>query len=393
MSITSCKAGLRTSVAALCALGGLSVAPASAGGFSLPPADTDILFTEGKYSIRLGGAGIFANQGFSTIRGQAVGYSNYADPIPAPSFAVKVKFAPELSCAFHYSYPYGIGASYNLAAQNGQALSFAELGGLPNATRNIRLTSQEYGGTCAASTSIGPGRAYLLGGGFLQSVRYRESTRLGTLDIAQDAQPGYRVGLAYAIPEYAMQMQVLYRSAVDHTAKGSFTLGPLASAIGLTGGPLSARGVGTLPQSVVVSAQTGIAPQWLVYGSFAWVNWSVLPKFDFTIDQIGPDSKALGLRDGFTTQVGVGHGFTDRLSGTVNLNFDTKTGSASFILPASVGVGLGLEYKTDYGKISGGVLVARVSGGAQRFAAGATVDGTAGPGYAVVTALSYLLDF
>ncbi|MEH3117509.1 MAG: long-chain fatty acid transporter [Methylorubrum populi] len=386
-------ATLRKYSAILCALGWLSAAPAHAGGFSLPVADTDILFTEGNFSIRIGALGIFPNQSFSTIRGQRVGYANYVDPIPAPSFAVKFRIAPELSCAFHFSYPYGIEASYNLAAQNAQALSFAEVGLLPNATRSIRLTTQEYGTTCAASANVGPGKLYVLGGGFLEGVQYRENTRLGTLNLEQDAKAGYRVGLAYAVPEYAMRMQVMYRSAVDHALTGNFTLGPLASAIGLSGGPLVATGAGTLPQSVRVYAQTGIAPQWLVYGAFTWVNWSVLPQFGFTIDQLGPSSKILGLRDGFTTQVGVGHAFTDRLSGTVNLNWDTKTGSAAFILPASVGVGLGLEYKTDYGKIASGVLLARLSGGSQTFAAGATVDGTAGPGYAVVTGLSYLLDF
>jgi long-chain fatty acid transport protein len=379
--------------AGLAALVGAALAqPAQAGGFSLPAADTDILFTEGNLSVRVGGYGIFANQGFNSVAGVRTRDENYLRPLGIPTFAVKFKIAPAFSCALTHSVPYGANVKYGLQAQVITAGALLAQGRLPNATRGFTLDSQEFAATCLAGLPVGPGFLYALGGPLLESIQYRDRSSLGTLKLDSNGVFGYRAGLGYAIPEYALRLQVLYRSEVEHKAGGSFTPGFVAPLIGLRN-VLPATGGGITPQSVKVTAQTGIAPGWLAYGSFTWVNWSVLPRLDFEIAGLGPSSKVLNFRDGYTLQGGVGHVLTERLSGTVNVTWDRRTGNEALVIPESTAVGVGLEYKLDWGKVAAGVSVARLGSGVQSFRAGAQVDGRVGSGYAVAVGTSYLLEF
>lgn len=377
----------------LAALMGSALAqPVHAGGFSLPAADTDILFTEGNLSLRFGGTGVFANQSFSSVAGVRTRDDNIARPLGLPSFAVKFKIAPSFSCALSYSVPYGGIVEYGPEVQGVTAGALRARGGLPNASRGFSIDSQEFAATCLAGLPLGPGLVYTLGGPLLESIHYRDRTPLGTLRLDSNGVFGYRVGLGYAIPEYALRLQVLYRSAVDHKADGTFTPGILAPLIGLRS-VLPVVGSATTPQSVKASAQTGIAPGWLAYGSFTWVNWSVLPSLNYEISGLGATSKILNLRDGYTVQGGIGHVLTERLSGTVNLTWDRRTGSQALVIPQSTAIGLGLEYKLDWGKIAGGVSLARLGSGSQNFRSGASVEGRIGSGYAVAIGTSYLLEF
>jgi long-chain fatty acid transport protein len=80
-------------------------------------------------------------------------------------------------------------------------------------------------------------------------------------------------------------------------------------------------GEGSLPQSLELKAQTGVAPGWLVFGSVKWTDWSALDRLDLTLGG-QPFSNIYDWRDGWTFTAGVGHEFTDRISGAFTVSYD-----------------------------------------------------------------------
>ena len=92
------------------------------------------------------------------------------------------------------------------------------------------------------------------------------------------------------------------------------------------------------PQSVEFKFQTGIAPDWLAFGSVKWTDWSSLTSVDFAssdskIVPTGTKITSLNLyyQDGWTVSGGVGHKLNDQWSvaGTVTWDRGTSTGLTS----------------------------------------------------------------
>ncbi len=369
-----------------------ATSPVSAGGFTRGEADTDILFTEGTVSVRAGGAFVSPGRSYATLMGAPVDGDTYTDSFWMPSLAIKAKLGDSLSCALTYTEPFGASATYDDAAQLAEYLTATALGILANPTTEMSFSTREYAGTCAVRLPAGPGNFYALGGAFLQSFDYKEDTWLGAVHMKDDGEWGYRFGAAYDIPEYAMRFQLMYRSAVEHEASGTFTPSAMAAALGITT-DLPANGGGKLPQSVKLSAQTGVAPGWLVYGSVMWTDWSVLPSFDYDVGGLASSHKVFNYHDGYTVQLGVGHAFTEDLSGTVNLTWDQGVGDGADITTDTWTLGIGAEYKTKVGTIGAGLAVSYLTAGSQSVANEATYDATADADWAVAAGLSYMIEF
>lgn len=365
---------------------------AAAGGFSRAEADTDILFTQGTVSLRSGAFVVSPSRGYATLMGEKANDGDYADSFWGVGVALKAKLGDNLSCALTPNEPFGASATYGEGAQNAEFLTATAQGILANPTTSMSFDSKEYAGTCAVRIPVGPGNFYAIGGAFYQTFDYREDTWLGNVRLKDKGEWGYRLGAAYDVPDYAMRFQLLYRSAVEHTATGVFTPSDLAAGLGIID-PLSAVGGGKLPQSLKLSAQTGVAPGWLVYGSVLWTDWSVLPSFDYTVSNLASSHRVFNYKDGYTVQVGVGHEFTDALSGTVNLTWDQGVGSGADITTDTWTVGLGAEYKTSIGTFGAGAALSYLTGGSQSALQGATYDATAKGDWAVAGGLTYLVEF
>ena len=83
-----------------------------------------------------------------------------------------------------------------------------------------------------------------------------------------------------------------------------------------------------------MKVQSGIAPDWLAFGSVKWTDWSQLQKVRFYCDNplvplcaspAGATSLDLGYRDGWTISGGVGHKFNEQWSGAVSVTWDRGT--------------------------------------------------------------------
>lgn len=377
-----------------------SMATASfAGGFSRGDANTDILFEDGNFVFDGGFSYIAPHRGYDTINGAKSSDSDYSDDYFIPNLAAKARITEAFSCALTYTQPFGASSEYGPAAQ---AADRANTG---NATTSAEFSTDEYGATCRVKFDASKGNFSFLGGVFLQTFDYTEKTDFGTLHLEDDGQVGYRIGAAYEIPEYALRAQLMYRSQIKHEADGEFSVSPtgalvLPALIGLPAGSIPAgteidsSGYGTLPQSLELSLQSGVAEGWLVYGSVKWTDWSVLQQLNYNVGPL-PLTKNFFFRDGWTVQAGVAHSFTDNIAGTVNLTWDRGVGDGADVMTDVWTLGVGAQVKVEQvtWKIGGGLSY--LTSGSQTFnaATGAPFDATVDGDWAFGATTSLMVKF
>src|SRR5690606_13509088 len=79
---------------------------------------------------------------------------------------------------------------------------------------------------------------------------------------------GWRAGLAFEVPDYALRVSLIYNSAIDYDMTGTVSVSAFPGATPVFGSI-------TMPQSVEFKAQSGVAPGWLAFGTVRWTDWSV----------------------------------------------------------------------------------------------------------------------
>lgn len=384
-------------------LGGCVLASsANAGGFGRGEADTDILYEDGTFVIRGGATFVSPHRSFDTINGASGTDGRHTENYVIPSFAAKWRMSDNFSCLVTYTQPFGAKTEYGTQAQAADRAADIAAGGLAgalggNAVINSKFTTDEFGGTCAANMAAGPGDVYVIGGLFTQSFDYSESKDFGTLDLEDNSALGYRLGAAYEIEEYAFRAELMYRSQVDHKASGEFTLESAILGGALGGVPVGttfgATGEGSLPQSLELNLQSGVAPGWLVFGSAKWTDWSVLQTLDYTIDNLGPQQKNFFWEDGWTLTAGVGHTFTEKVSGALQLTWDQGVGTGADIITDTWTLGAGTQIKAGPGVLRLGAAVSYLTSGSQSTADGADFDATVDGDWAYAISSSYRIAF
>ncbi|GEO84870.1 MULTISPECIES: OmpP1/FadL family transporter [Alphaproteobacteria] len=381
--------------AILCLLGVSALATsAHAGGWNRGEADTDILFEEGEYVARSGATLVSPRRDYETIGVGGVTVNGTDDDFSQnywiPSIAAKIKLADNLACALTYTQPFGADADYGPQAQLASLLA-----GGSGASHKDFITN-EYGATCDVNMQAGKGRFHVLGGVFLQDFEYTANAYVGDLHLQDHEAFGYRVGVAYDIPEYALRAQLMYRSKVEHNADdGEFDWNP---AVRPGWGLQDAFGSGTLPQSLKLSLQSGVAPGWLVYGSVKWTDWSVMKSLDYSLGTpvpglYSPQQDIYNWQDGWTIQAGVGHAFNEKFSSTINLTWDKGVATGADIYSDTWTVGAGVSIKAGPGDVRFGGAVSYLTKGSQSIAKDATYDATASADWAYAITANYKIVF
>lgn len=360
----------------------MAVGSAQAGGFTRGDADTEILYEDGTVAARGGVIYVIPKRSFETINGANATDDDYSKNYAIPSFSAKARISENLSCAFTYTQPFGAKSDYGAQARATAV----------NAVQRSQFDTNEYGGTCAVNFDVGPGQLYFLGGGFVESFDYKEAKNLGTLHLEDSSAGGYRFGTAYEIKEYALRAELMYRSQVDHDASGNFT--PSAIGAGVFGpATRSAVGTGSLPQSVELNLQSGIAPGWLAFGSVKWTDWSVLQTLNYTITGLPAQQKNFYWQDGWTITGGIGHSFNDNVSGAVTLTWDKGVGTGADIMTDVWTLGAGAQIKGGPGILRVGAGVSYLTSGSQSTAQKADFNATAGGDWAYAVSASYKIAF
>ncbi|MBP2549074.1 long-chain fatty acid transport protein [Neorhizobium galegae] len=276
--------------------------------------------------------------GTGTGGGNLNGLSSSSDDTEgywAPRLGIKAAIGDSVDCMFDYSQPWG--------AHSNPGRNWA------GANNNIetKVESDNYAATCSYRFDLGPGQLRLIGGAFYQEVSgFKERlvqdytnvptslSGVGRLDLEGHGW-GWRTGIAYEIPEYAVRASLVYNSEVNlSNLTGTLDLRQANPA--LNGGqPYNVFGEQRTPDSLELKLQTGIAPDWLAFGSLKWTDWSQFQKIPFcvtgTVSSCTLSSPTalttldLGYRDGWTVTGGVGHKFNEQWSGAVSVTWDRGT--------------------------------------------------------------------
>ncbi|WP_068315200.1 OmpP1/FadL family transporter [Polycladidibacter hongkongensis] len=205
------------------------------------------------------------------------------------------------------AYKFALGESNNLRV----------FGGLRTTTIDY-LSTTFVNGTVAAGAGIPvpPGRDYL-----------------ATIDFSSDdLGVGWRAGAAYEIPEYALRAMISYDSAVDVGLAGDRIFGTSR-----TPGTASI----TLPESVEIALQSGVAPGWLVGVDAKWMNWSRLSSLKVDFANGDYRIRRLGYSDGWTVRGFVKHKLSEKFGVGASLTWDKGIGGA---YSDTYAIGSGVSY-------------------------------------------------
>jgi long-subunit fatty acid transport protein len=228
-----------------------STAWAQAGGVERSGQSMGILFEAGNY-VELSYS--FVDPSVSgTAGGGALSSGDMAASYTQIELRYHQKMSDSLSFALIVDQPIGANVAYPTGT------------GYPFAGANGTIDSQAFSALIRHELANG---LSIYGG--LRAVSANGNVSLPTYRLSADGSTelGYTVGAAYEIPEIAMRVSLTYQSATKHDFTGTETyltpaLGTLPTAFKVT-----------IPKSLTLEAQTGVAEGTLVFGSARWVDWT-----------------------------------------------------------------------------------------------------------------------
>ena len=311
-----------------------------AGGIERNAFTTGILFEEGDY-IELGFTSVSPSV-TGTITGAPVPSGDMAPAFNHMTLSYHNQFSDQLSFALVIDEPVGADVAYPVS-------------GYPFTRSDADLNSRQI---TAALRYVMPNNVSVYGGLRLATVDGTIFVSTPAFSYALDAESdyglGYMIGAAYERPDIALRVALTYFSEVDLDVTGlsSGTIAPAA-----VPGPLvNPRAFGiTLPDSLLLEAQTGVAEGTLVFGSIRWVDWS---EFDITPGDYAPGALVSYADDTITYTLGVARRLNEDLVLLGSVNYEPQNGGFSSNLGPTdgrLGVGLGARYSVGQWELSGGI--------------------------------------
>ncbi|MFY0691102.1 MAG: outer membrane protein transport protein [Paracoccaceae bacterium] len=309
-----------------------------AGGIDRSGQPVRALFEEG------GETGSYVEFSFRSISPKASISALPVDPLKAYSsigVAVKQQWSEQLSAALIIDEPIGAGVDYRPVFPGFAYVESTSITGL------LRYKFDE-------NFSVHGGLRF-------QDLRGELQTVVGGVQPANvlagsDMGMGYVIGGAYERPDIALRVALTYSSEVDVTLTGSETF--------LDGAFVPVVTVPTtfspsIPASVNLDFQTGIAADTLLFGSIRYVEWE---GFNLTTTNIG---QYVNFRDDATTYtLGLGRRFSDAWSAAVTLGYEAQgTRPGNTLLNPTTGfksIGIGATYTSGNIKVSGGITYAEL---------------------------------
>jgi long-chain fatty acid transport protein len=331
-----------------------TTALAQAGGLDRNQLGTGILFEQGSY-VELGYSSVNP-----TVSGAlAVAPITSGDMSPNYAFAT-LGYHHDLSDSLSFSLiidaPYGADVAYPTGGLYPFAGSRAEVRSqqVTLALRHeMNANASVYGGIRALRAQASD--VYVTapaGGGF--SYRLDADSNMGF---------GYMIGAAYEIPEIALRAAVTYFSEIELEFTGLEGIVPFPSfnraLIPTTGaGGGTANFNVTMPQSVLLEAQSGIAEDTLLFGSARWTNWDGFSIIPGRYPPNGTGALVSYTNDVWTWNVGVGRRINDSLALSASIGYEAEQDGFSSNLGPTDGrtsLGIGAEYTIGSISVAGGV--------------------------------------
>lgn len=320
----------------------VAASAAHAGGFDRGGVNIDQLFDAAPYSFEAGVTYVSPQRTLKNVRridGSRLSSSEVKvdGDYAVPRVGLKFNVVEPVDCLASYSKPYGADANYGM----NNAYS-------PTAVK-YSIDTNDFGLTCSYKMDVGKGSVRFIGGVSYQDVDAFLSRQtllafgnkgLGVFKLS-DSSWGWRIGTAYEMPEIALRASLMYYSSYQYDGLSGtvdttgFRGGPMADVRPGSTGVFPVSASAEIPQAVEFKFQTGIAPDWLAFGSVRWQEWSklgVIPIKGVRNPAIGTPSNVSFdplYRDGWTIAGGVGHKFNDMISGAVQITWDRGTSTIS----------------------------------------------------------------
>ena len=310
----------------------LTTTAASAGGLDRSGQAIGTLFKDDNYvelsfgnvTPSLSGTGI--NSTFNAMAPSG----NIAPSYTSMGAAYKRQLTDQASMALILDQPFGAEVNYKTAghALNGSSASVSSNGVTGLARYEATSELSVHGGLRIVSAKGSYNRPVIPGTPAYSSTY---SSGSGT---------GYVIGGAYERDDIAMRIALTYSSKIDLGLNG--TVGNLST---------------TLPESLNLDFQTGIAADTLLFGSIRRVGWK---GFSLDDDSILSGGSILSYDADVTTlNIGVGRRLTENLSTSFSVGYEKSTGELAGNLGPTDGFmsyQIGGSYTMESGmEISGGI--------------------------------------
>ena len=332
----------------------LTTTIAQAGGLDRSGQGVGVIFEEGTY----------AELSFGYIMPEVSGSLQVAPSVFLESGNVGVDYLQlgaafkndlndQISYALIIDQPYGANVAYT-DTDAGYPLSstdaeFRSVGltllGRYKLNENISFHGGVRSVTISADTKVAAFNP--MTGAFLHTAEYESDTAFAAV-----------LGAAYEIPDIALRVALTYTSAMDFSNDTEYSLLAGVAPGALAPVPFT-PGISTdytIPQSVNLDMQTGIAADTLLFGSIRWVEWT-----ETLVNVVGYPPNPLVSYDNnsFTYNIGIGRRFSDEFSGSFSIGYEEAQGGlAQNLAPTdgNVSFALGGAYTLENGvEVSGGI--------------------------------------
>ncbi len=305
------------------------------------PQSVAILFEQGRY-LEFGLSHVNPKVS-GTLPVFGVGSGDMTGSYTSLTFGAKMPLTDQLEVALIVDEPIGADVFYPTGTGYPIAGSSAEIDSL-GVTGILRYRFSEnlsvHGGLRAVRTS-----------GEVEILRSVPVPFQYTMTVDADTAYGWLLGVAYEIPEYAARVALTYNSRIKHDFNASEAVqnGLLSQETTFTT---------TIPESVNLEFQTGIAPDTLLMGGIRWVKWT---DFDITppLYEGTAGGTLVEYRTNATTySLGIGRRFTPEWSGAIMASYTTDGFSPTSNLGPTDGqrsIGVAVTYTRDNIRITGGL--------------------------------------
>lgn len=350
----------------------LCASAAQAGGIDRSRLPYAAMFEEGTY-VELGFSAVNPNvSGAYVPPASALGASsgNMAESSTSLSLGLKTDINDKLSVGLFVNQPYGADANYTAGFYNGLEAHWSSdqvtalvkydvgngvsvYGGAKHVTSQARISIPDRM-TRADMAAAGGSAAALAGAAPAGTLNYSATTE-------KDSQTALIVGAAYERPEIALRVGLTYEQGFTHSFASSETL-PAFAATPLGGSRNSNTDI-EMPRSITLDFQSGVAKDTLVFGMIKYSNWSVWEVRPSLYNAAFNSPVTAIDHDVMTYQLGLGRRLNDNLSVFGRITYEKSNGGiASRLAPTdgATSLGLGVTWRKDNLKVTGGVEYARV---------------------------------
>lgn len=352
--------GIAVLVAAAAASG------AHAGGIERVAPSTAILFEDGNY-LELGWVYLSPDVSGTAIvtvpqAGLTAGSrsNDMLGSYSLPSLAYKHDFGNGLSGVLMYNRPYGANTDYSDAAPD----YFANINPFDPTNPDVATADLATNALTAMLKYTMDNDISVYGG-----LRYQTLEASATIPFvfgyAADAERtdgwGWMAGAAWERPEIAARVALTYYSSIDHDFDNVRETGLLPPGSPAPGTPYDVvtQTTVSIPQSVMLEFQSGVAEDTLVFGSVQWTNWS---DYEIAPEQYKLVTGGAALDDyeydSWTYTLGVGHRFNDSWSGAITAGWEPSDGAYRKNLGPRDGytrLGVGATYTVGKVEVTGGL--------------------------------------